>query len=640
LANFSSSPTLGDSNSYSYNWPSRHTPADDGSCGQNVAVAVLNANNIPIKGAYPARGRLCGIDINNMPAMDAINLSLAENMIDGKFIEVYADTDGFAFFQEIYPNAPTVELDIRTCVPTSSIDNKVDLVIVRGYDTPPVRSFKSFEELQWQEIESLAFYVPTYCQGKLFATEAWRSYKDPVLETAYNDGVDNLYELQEFESLAGYVIDFDGSTDVNVKYNFSNTTTKNVEIALGGWNFSSTFVCSQQGGTNIPFMTQSHNVGSFEATDKFGDTWPLLLSVQGVYLYGRRMIAIEDYSGWGVNGSGPVRVYVEEKPKLINLSTQNWHWELENNSSATIHLYYPTSSDDVVRQVIYETNGPKQIIPQPKFGERLDESHSITTVSTGGSIILNLNGALGFVVEKCIAAVEIDRPSCTVQDPNGNAIDYLRSLSVRYQPIVITDEPPPVAYTFGGSARLVDHTLDLYDSDPSTQQTPPSLLEGSLAWLQTQTNGRTVDISLPFASASQCQSLASTIYNMQNEQITSYSLVCGPSSEPQLGARVDGFEGRINKITESFQDGSSYNISVQIGQTFTGSKSWNSSIWQRKTSDVSREGIITWTAGNGIDYRVKVKGIGVYPAINKTLQVYSVGEKVKVTIHNLPQETL
>ena len=192
--------------------------------------------------------------------------------------------------------------------------------------------------------------------------------------------------------------------------------------------------------------------------------------------------------------------------------------------------------------------------------------------------------------------------------------------------------------TFGGSVSLVDHTLDLYDSDPSTVQVPPSDLQGSLSWLQTQTTGRTVDVSLPFADADDCKALARTIYDLQNESITTYNMVCGPRSKPKLGAKVSGYEGRINRITYSYSDSSSYTINVHVGPTFLSVRGWGSSMWQRKTEDISREGIIVWSAGDGINYRVKIQGFGVCFAINKTLAAYSPGEKVQVTVFNTPMD--
>jgi len=157
--------------------------------------------------------------------------------------------------------------------------------------------------------------------------------------------------------------------------------------------------------------------------------------------------------------------------------------------------------------------------------------------------------------------------------------------------------------------------------------------------LQTQTTGRTVDISLPFCDAQACKTMAQTIFNMQDENISTYNMVCGPTKLPKLGTKVPGYEGRINRISFSYTDSSSYTINVTVGSTFLGAKGWSGGIYQRRTEDVSREAIITWSAGDGINYRCRIRGgLGVYQAINKTLSAWNPGEKVNVTIHNNPVE--
>lgn len=641
MPNFSSSPSFANASSHSCDWPSRDSPANDGSCDDNVAVLVLNQFDIPYIGNPPPRGNLCGLDINNMTAVDAIKLSLAENMKDGVFYELYTNEDGFAYFQQVYPNPEVSDVEIRTCVPTSNIDNKADLVIVRGYDSPPCRSFKEFEELDWQETDSLYKYVD-HCP--MFATEAWRSYKDPVLETQYKDGTENLYELEKFESLSGYVIDFDGSSDPSIKYSFSNTTLKNVDLLnIGNQRryTGSTQICNESTNTleTVTYNGYSYDLGNYEARDKFDEPWPLFLNVQNLYAVAYNIVGATLTPAYGASTSPGVFYIVDTKRKFVTIPASNWHWELQSDSSPIIHFYHRTPEEDESNfwadSNAYAPRGWSWV------GE-IDvnnESYRSPGSSPPGIIIPNMGGSWVTLVSKLWATVEIDRPSVHVTDPAGNALELANQLSVRYQPIVVTDKPAPVAYTFGGSAQLVDHTLDYYDSDPSTQQEVPSTLEGSTAWLQTQTTGRTVDVSLPFCDENECKTMAETIYSLQNESINTYQMVCGPTQRPKLGTRIPGYEGRVNKISYSYTDSSSYNINVTVGPTFLGAKSWGTSVWQQKTEDVSREAIIVWSSGDGTNYRVSVQGgLGIYPAINTTLAAYNVGEKVSVTIHNSPVE--
>jgi len=635
MANFSSSPSWGNARSFSCDWPSRNRPANDGSCDRNVAVQVLDYFDIPYIGNPPTRGNLCGFDINNMPATDAIQLSLMENLADGRLIELYTNPDGFAYFQEVFPAYDTADIEIRTCIPTSNIDSKVDLVIVRGYDTPPCRSFKDFVSVDWLETDSLSFYVP-YC--KMYATEAWRSYKDPVLETSYKDGVENLYELKAFESIAGYVIDFDGPSDPNIKVSFSNTTLKNVPLGLGVGFAGSSHVCDESGETDTHYSGFTNRLSNYMAMDKFGEPWPLLLGVQGVYalIHNISNVMVGPYGDSIFSGSSSVSnktlYLVERKAKFVSLPASNWHWELNSDSSADVSIY---SRTPIITDTNYGLTG------YPGLYMYSDEVHvpPRSIEGFGGIVMPNMGGSWMSLITRLWACVELDRPSAHVADPNGNAVEIINKLNISWQPIVITDEPAPVAYTFGGAASLVDHTLDLWDSDPSTVQDPPQDLEGSLAWLQTQTSGRTIDVSLPFCDEDDCLQLASTIFSLQDENITTYNMVCGPIKSPRLGTKVPGYEGRINRISHSYTDSSAYNINITVGPTFTNGKGWSSGLYQRQTEDVSRQAVVVWSAGDGVNYRVRVQGgMGVYHAINKTMGAYNPGEKVSVTIHNNPKE--
>lgn len=653
---FSASPRFASATSYSNTWPSRDRPANDGSCDENVAVMILEAFDIPIVGAHPPRGNLCGLDINNMAASAALKLSLAENIADGIIYEVYVNEYGQAYFQEVYPNAPVVNLDIRLCIPSSNINNKVDGVIVRGYDKPPVRSFKDFYTVigrgtgplnpssvgYKQSYHSLEALLGTsQCIGKIFAKEARVSYKDPVLETSYMDGVDNLYELNAFESLVGYVIDFDGSSDQNVKYAFSDTSLFDIEIDLSGFSFGSATMCTEAGLTTMTYGEMTSHIGPFNSYDKYGDIWPLLNSVSQLTCVGYKIKYIYDYTSFPSSETQVVCDVSSNKEVFSLAAGTNWYWELSSNSSADVHIYYPvgeqSSTTYISADLLSSTYAGTRAYVREGF--YYNANNPATGSLIYGTPIPNVAGGLGVVLTKLIATVEIDRPSVTVQHQGGEALSYAQDLEVKYQPIIVTDEPAPVAYTFGSGAQLVDHTLDLFDADPATIEVSPSLRTGSMAWLQSQVKGNMIDVSLPFLDEDSCLSFADTLYNVYNETETTYNLVCGPTSKPQLGARVAGYSGRINSITYSYQDSSSYNINVNIGPVMTNVGSWSNTMWQKRTEDVSREGIIVWTAGNGVDYLVRVRGLGVYPAVNATLAAYAPGEKVQVTIHNNPVES-
>jgi hypothetical protein len=334
---------------------------------------------------------------------------------------------------------------------------------------------------------------------------------------------------------------------------------------------------------------------------------------------------------WSLGGQ-TTWLSVDPLPRNIQIPAGNWHVSY-TNGVPSINVYYTYAADDPsggYQNIIdlFLGAGAVKIFPEGSAQEVF------------GEVWPFLGGSYGLVVAgNFFATVEVDRPCVHVISPNGDAKALANALYVAYQPIVVTDVPAPVAYTFGNGASLVDHTLDLYDTDPCTEQDPPQLVVGSMSWLQTQTSGSTLDISLPFADENDCLSLASTIFAVQSEEVTSYNLICGPDDEPLLGAKVNGYDGRINKITYSYQDGQSYNINVNIGSTFMGLRGGNGGLWYRKQENVSRDATVTWSAGDGVNYRCAVQGLGMFNAINMCLDVHAVGDRVKCTVYNLNQET-
>ena len=139
--------------SFSSNWDTLNSPYSIGLTP--VYQDVLNTYNIPASypNGVPPGGALPGIDIKRMDAIEAIRLSLAEALTAGQWWEIYEDNFGGVYFTNLYDNGSptkTVNLDVRLCVPSASLQNEVDMVIVRGYDPPPqiyARDFSEFPDV-------------------------------------------------------------------------------------------------------------------------------------------------------------------------------------------------------------------------------------------------------------------------------------------------------------------------------------------------------------------------------------------------------------------------------------------------------------------------------------------------------------
>jgi hypothetical protein len=668
-------------------WAGNAVPNGTGGVS-NVALNVLESFNIPIQGSVPTGSKtgLPGYDINNSDAISALKIGLASYLADEKFVDVFVNGDGFAEFVVVAetggfsPNTP-LSLNVRSCLPTYTFEEKANVVIVSGYDPPPERIIRPKKDIigvsqgptnggpKPQVVADSDSYIlldsvvygdtadRQSCDNSAFETVATVSYKDPVLDSAYDDQSARngtaFYNLQAFESLAGYVIDFDtgdGNTDLHVSYQQSGTTivkyTKPVTIPTGNETVCA-ILSDGSGSENATFKTAKISIDRVTTRDRYGiEDRDILLGIEALEARGN---TIQSFTTFESN----MWLYVDDRILRLSISEgKNWNWSFDDSSSgATINLFTPVKDgDDYIWDALTsDADYTKYVVPfrgsdvySPAVSDVPSTYNSINTVASAWPY---LGTGLGTYIYDMVVTVAIERPSIIISDPHGNALQKAQDLRIAYYPIIMKDEPAPVAFVIGGSdTGLVDHSLDIYDNDPTTVQPDPVTVRPSASWLQSQKTGQTLEVSLPFLEEDDCLPVARYLYDMYDNfgsTDSTFSLVCGPDDEPKLGYAVDGFDARlrVNEITHSYQDGSSYNINVSLGPVFTSMGSWNTSVWQKKTEDVSREGTITFCQGNGFLYRVRVPTLGEYWALNASpTGNYGVGERVSIKIYNNPVE--
>jgi len=658
-------------------WADNASPSTGTADATCVAEQVLAAFNIPFTSSLPYN-RLCalpGYDLNNVDAIQALKLSLASYLKNGQLWDIFSDGYGVAEFVQIYPAQKTVVLNVRMCLPNTMYDDNVHTVVVRGYDAPPVRHIREGEviipsaktegDLNPQQVAALSCCLiseaslygtivnEVSCAGRPYHRSAVISYKDPILQAQYKDGQQSVYEPRDFESIEGYIIKFDTgmSPDLNVTYQQSATTSVTYTLPFTGLLSTGTHCAIlQTSAAFAQFGYQRFVIGTVETQDRYGDTWPIFIGVSNLKVVGNTIQEAYDSRA----GGGGVSLFIDERITHTSPpANKNWHWTYESGVPV-LYVYSPKYDDGSTQDYIWEllsTTLAPTIYPYRAANtlavNKASYSLSSGPITRAGVAWPNLGSGIGTLVQKMAVTVDIDRPSIVVSDPRGRALDYARALEITYYPLVVEDTPAPVGYNVGGTAGIVDHTLDIYDTDPTTVQPNPQTVAGSMTWLESQKTGATIDISLPFLeTGDECRDTANFLYNLYDnfgeKAITSYSLTCGPDDRPELGALVNGFNSnlRINEISYNYQDGNSYTISVTLGPIFQSLGSWNTSAWQRKTETVSRQGIITYTAGDGVTYRVRVQGLGEYYALNTTATTtFFVGEKVNVQLRNNPVES-
>jgi hypothetical protein len=687
-----------------------------------VSQLVLETYSIPF--SQPVLGgTLPGYDIRNQDATGMLRLALSTELLDtppegsgrtgtGGFAEVEIDADGIARFYIVGVNVAS-NLDVRYCIPTGQVVNSASLVIVRGYDPPITRELREpFDGLKNKEFMAYDDCAIDTCEQDHNAKYATISYDDPSLDQAYNDDIINSYEIGAFESMLGYVIDFDVSSDSEsvpgLRISFGDSTKEYIRFdselfkvsKVDGTISLPTFRGAQDASTSlgagraagqppggvfgagVPATISTVNeqtgectvsnttlIGSritinadrFKRLNKFGQNESDFLGITDIVFSGQKVFQITEFGGAVGGFTGWAKTVLNPHKELISLQHgRNWTWSNDEDENIEIDLFSIIDSEytSVICRFYDPTAAP---IPGFEYRESTKDLPNTYTISENQfrDYICAIGDPLGYKVssgEMCIV-VERRRPSIDIYDPRGFAMGVATSISVTYTPIVLVDLPPPVAYAAtaplqsidestgsGGTtlpvAGIIDQTDGIRDNDPSTVQ---DFDESQMSILQDNTNGSTIDITLPFLNEDECLDLAQNFLAQQNEIVTSTSIVLGPDSTPQLGdvfTDTSGNTSIINEINYSYTDASQYLINVTTGPKYLTAGSFNSSQYQLQTEEVTKEGIIVQDRGDGATYVVRIQGGDELVALSFVLEDISVGDKCQVRIFNNPVEKI
>ncbi len=660
-----------DSDSYSKSWITRTTPDTEG-LNTPVYVLVLQKFNIPFTGGPPG-GTLPGIDIKRMPAMDAIRLSLAEALLDGQWWCVFEDGEGGVYFQLVFDGSGPgkfIELDVRLCVPSVDKTNDVDLVIVRGYEGPPVREVRDFKnvvplglgEVNPESVtgnERLFTVAPAdllseSCHSRLATPTVYKSYPDPVFTgDDFNPQEPHpFFDPTANESLIAYVHKITGlptnpDEAARVQFSLQPTTPWYKPITFPSLARTSEPGCAGPGvevAGNIEYVEGTFTYTSPDFLDRYGTPWPLVKKLTGIHFTGNKLVQFINASQLARLSGTPFQMtaYVEPIKELKSLDMgSNWWWNNTGRGSYEIGIFFQLKNPDQVEvwNAIIAATGLQALIKYTdgsffdanKFGSY---GSSIRTFKP-----LYSPGELGYLVDGMWLGMDLERPCAVITDAEGESLEWAEQLKVDYAPIVLITNPAPIAYYSTEGGAIVDQNDGKQDTDPTTLQ---NFEESELEQLQDRMQGNVVDVTLPFcATGEECLNVATTIYNyMHHVGVRTYVLTCSPNDDPELGAGVQGYPADvvIDSIEYAYSDSSSYVITVTLAPIFASVGSWNATPNVKRTETVSRPAIIRWVGGDGVNYRVEVKGLGIYNAINATDAVFYPGEVVTVEINNNPVE--
>jgi len=684
---------------------------------QPLSTFILNEFDIPFDAGFPFKGSsLPGYDIRNQNTVTMLKLALITELIAGRFIEIEIDEFGIARFYTVGVS-PALNLDIRYCVPTSTINQPIDLVIVRGYDPPPVRELRdTFDGLKNKELMAYEDCAQDSCEESFVARYATISYDDPLLDQQYLDDVVNSYELEAFESIIGYMVDLELPDNVDntpgFRITFGDTTKEYIRVngtimnnsvggaaaasSLGSQNgdagrrgfggvdsFSNQSLVSQPGGVgsrsggNVPIVINVINESNvnnlptcgavldsiagglitfpkerFIRENKFGRLESDFIGITDVVFAGNKIKSFTASPG-GFGTDASIFWVIDPNKDLVELSHgRNWTWTV-NETTEAIEVYLFSILEDARAAATCQVySNPELFASSSAPTQDLVYAFSNNLIdrfpAANEEFICNIGDDLGYwnASGKMCVVVERRRPSIDIFDPLGNASTIAEEITINYTPVVMVDIPLPVTYASTktlssidqtrtiASTGIIDQADGIVDADPTTTQ---DLEESETSILQDNTDGFTLDITLPFCEEDDCLLIAQQLLALQEEDVRTNSIILGPDSEPLLGQLMpDG--SVINEISYSYSDSSQYLITISTGPKYQTVGSFNDSKYQLRTEEVTREGIVVQDVGNGAEYVVRIDGFGEITALTIIMDDISVGDRVNVKIYNNPVE--
>lgn len=636
---------------------------EDDTSGNGLAADILDYYGIPNTGK--SSGKLSGIDIKHMDAISLINLSLLEASANsGGIQEMVVNEDGDVDFITVGGFNGSVT-EIYHTIQTMAYKEQCSGVMVTGGKPPPERKSMDWRPIwgnggKW--IFDYQFMTPN-CKKANYSQYASIVYKNPNLDTEYEDGIDNLYEkcnggaLEAFDVIMGYAHlreDPTGLASVDTTITFHNTAKVPIKM--------------EQNSGNGPFLGKlmkrpeyseledttcwvNGQTASFEDgveivippelrfSDRYGKPVDAFVTVDSVYVVGRM---IDFCRGAPMSDKDAIAVPTEENTIVvltINSAsedmyklTEGEHYTIAYNYEEYRTPYIVFADNSFLDSARYGSEVPFKVNPRCRYAEHTGKTAGIGTV-------LPLNKTNAILVKDVYAIVVLETPSITIYDPHtydgggGRAMDIAASYVYDVKPLVYTDKPPPMA--FNGS--LIDPTAGLVDHDPTTTQ---SFDETPLEQAQRQMDkGGGVSLTLSFLDEDGVTGLSEALYEYMNSGSgveTTY--VCGPECNPKLGGTGPS-GGIVNNITYSYTDSSSYTISVNEGPWLTGGFGQITNRGtDKQSSNFSTNGTVLADLGNHVHYKVNIDGIGHRIAINGQSNVLRTGDRVSVTIFNNPIE--
>lgn len=638
----------------------------------NVISLVLSTIGLGI--AFVPCGWLPKYDIHNMSATQALKLALLEGIKDRIIFELYLDENGDPFITSVDSRYDKDAILDTIYYSVSHGFEKTDYcIIIKGFDPMPERIVKETIPIITNgsgpgvSVYGLGQFQYNTCGGKVFDYHGCISYSDPNLQDTTKDEMDSVFELEPFESLIGFAFTCEKPSRVDVT--FSNTTQVPVEFHVGGG--SETF-CSTLTTTRTKIVGPEISVDVSDdyykaAADVCNPCITLdvnaltdiyscssdILSVDQVIAEFSRVVnykgmatgddALADYSEYSARDTSACD-YADIDTVVRSLSIgQDFFYKIDTDFksvSAGIpirKLRYSYVGDDGTPTYDYYANPSSGDVGAIRL---FSGSASHVYIPFNGVVLVSIDKPSIFVTEKTSGAIgQVIDGAASVESHDIQIRRIANGITLAVTPIVTLDKPSNTAYCVGGTTTLIKMEDCLQDQDPTTEE---DLEDTPCEILARESSGRvTIDLTLPFLEDDDSIKEAAAFLGKKFSDEYNNSVFVVPGNDVSardLGKGLQG--GIINKIIWTYQDKSFYKASITTGPFLSGVDSYNTSVWIRHTDQgLSREGIVMGDYGNGLEYKVYIKNLGTYTALNMTMNIIERGDAVNVTIYNNPAET-
>lgn len=620
-------------------------------------------------------GALANLDIKRMDAMTVLNLSLIERAAkSGKsFVEPIVNPEGEVEFREIGgydANIDDVYYEIRT---GSYVESPKAVMVTGG------KPLVTINDLTWIPIwgeSPIRVYhmqdVFENCRKEDFIRYATIVFNDPQLDSTYEDGIDNLYEIDSdnpWERIVGYARFINGGEEVTKDTDINYTKYSSIPIRIGTeepgengpdmgtlvdlptfdphvfeescWANQGIVVPAEYGvKVNIPPEFRYTNIRDV-VKDKF-------LKISTVYVIGRKMNMVR-YSPAGASAqlvkptttNTKLWVSINDARGITTIKLDPArHYSISYEEEDGFKTPYIIFAKDVKTDDPFSYGKNQTYYLDPNCLYARQNKYTDETATYQGTIF-PYGKKEGILVSEIWVTAELETPSITVYDPDGTgekALTIAANLEYYVAPIVMNDEPAPIAYagpSTGGRADLVN-LLPTSDTDPTTTQ---DFDDTELEQYMDEMQGSGMSITWSFLDDESVINMTDLLYEHFQSDVIETVYTCGPDCNPTLGGYGEG-GGIVNSVRYNYSDSGSYTVSVTEGARLVGNLTpIDGGPSMKMSEDHSATGTIVQVAGDNLHFKVRIDGYGERWAINMAAKILRKGDVVNCTVHNNPIES-